>query len=211
MYSIPVFNSQFSIVGEHKTCAGLEHDNKVLSEVVRWQLANRRFCPQHVKNRSMISGAHRKLWRQKGTGRARQGDGKACHFRGGGSCFKIFDREYKFKLNKKYKNLALKMMFHERKDNIVLFENFSDFGLQKTRDCLSFIKSIRENSPSANDSKRFLFLLSDYRNRVEMFRGSKNLHYISIIPASNFSVVSSVGAVLIMDLDSIKELETKIS
>ena len=81
----------------------------LLHEVVTMQLANRRSATASVKHRSDISGSTRKLFRQKGTGRARRGDIKSPLLRGGGVVFGPDDRKYAYRVPKKVRKLALKM------------------------------------------------------------------------------------------------------
>jgi large subunit ribosomal protein L4 len=81
----------------------------VLHQVVTMQLANRRAGTAAVKHRGDVTGSRRKLYRQKGTGRARRGDIKSPLLRGGGVVFGPDDRNYTQKVSKKVRKLALKM------------------------------------------------------------------------------------------------------
>jgi large subunit ribosomal protein L4 len=81
----------------------------VLHEVVKMQLASRRAGTAAVKHRSDVQGSSRKLYRQKGTGRARRGNIKSPLLRGGGSVFGPDPRSYAYKVPKKVRRLALKM------------------------------------------------------------------------------------------------------
>jgi large subunit ribosomal protein L4 len=81
----------------------------VLHEVVKMQLANRRTARATVKHRSDVTGSTRKLFRQKGTGRARRGDVKSPLLKGGGVVFGPDGRKYAYKVPKKVRRLALKM------------------------------------------------------------------------------------------------------
>jgi len=83
--------------------------SSVLHEVVNMQMANRRSATASVKHRSDIRGSGRKLFRQKGTGRARRGDIKSPLLRGGGVVFGPDGRKYAFRVPKKIRRLALKM------------------------------------------------------------------------------------------------------
>jgi len=83
--------------------------SSVLHEVVTMQLANKRSATAAVKHRSDVRGSRRKLFRQKGTGRARRGDIKSPLLRGGGVVFGPDGRKYARKVPKKIKKLALKM------------------------------------------------------------------------------------------------------
>ena len=83
--------------------------SSVLHEVVTMQMANRRSATASVKHRSDVRGSGRKLFRQKGTGRARRGDIKSPLLRGGGVVFGPNGRKYAFRVPKKVRKLALKM------------------------------------------------------------------------------------------------------
>jgi len=98
----------------------------VLHEVVTMQLANKRSATATVKHRSDVRGSRRKLFRQKGTGRARRGDIKSPLLRGGGVVFGPDDRKYAFKMPKKIRKLALKMALSSKlNDNkIVVLDQF---------------------------------------------------------------------------------------
>jgi large subunit ribosomal protein L4 len=86
----------------------------VLHEVVTMQLANRRSATASVRHRSDIRGSTRKLFRQKGTGRARRGDIKSPLLRGGGVVFGPDGRKYAFRAPKKVRKLALKMALSDK-------------------------------------------------------------------------------------------------
>ncbi|MFZ5571612.1 MAG: 50S ribosomal protein L4 [Thermodesulfobacteriota bacterium] len=82
---------------------------EVLHEIVVMQLAKRRAGTSSVKRRSDVSGSTRKLYRQKGTGRARRGDIKSPLMRGGGVVFGPNPRDYEYRIPKKKKKMAIKM------------------------------------------------------------------------------------------------------
>ncbi|MBO6862849.1 MAG: 50S ribosomal protein L4 [Alphaproteobacteria bacterium] len=87
---------------------GLEPRKDILARMVNYQLAKRRAGTHKVKNRAEINGNGQKIYRQKGTGRARQGNGKAPQFRGGGRAFGPTPRDHAHDLPKKVRALALK-------------------------------------------------------------------------------------------------------
>lgn len=100
--------------------------SNILHEVVTMQLANRRAGSAAVKHRSDVRGSGRKLFRQKGTGRARRGDIKSPLLRGGGSVFGPDPRSYAYKVPKKVKKLALKMALSSKlkEEKLVIIEKF---------------------------------------------------------------------------------------
>lgn len=93
----------------------------ILHAVVTAQLAARRSGTASVKNRSDVTGSRKKLFRQKGTGRARRGDVKSPLLRGGGVIFGPVKRSYAHKVPKKVKRLALKMALSSKRDAQALF------------------------------------------------------------------------------------------
>ena len=87
---------------------GLQPRKDILARMVNYQLAKRRAGTHKVKNRAGINGSGRKMYRQKRTGRARQGNGKAPQFRGGGRAFGPTPRDHAHRLPKKVRRLALR-------------------------------------------------------------------------------------------------------
>jgi len=99
---------------------GIEPNQEVVHMAVVQYLANQRQGTQSAKTRAEVRGGGRKPWRQKGTGRARQGSIRSPQWRGGGVVFAPKPRDYSFKLNKKVKRLALKSVLSQK----VLDEKF---------------------------------------------------------------------------------------
>ena len=93
--------------GPRKTNKGLHP--VVLREAVLMYEANRRVGTVQTKERHFVSGSTKKMYKQKHTGNARQGDGKAPHFRGGGVCFGPHPRDYSYALPKKALKKALRV------------------------------------------------------------------------------------------------------
>ena len=87
----------------------------LMTRVVNWQLAKRRSGNHKVKQRSEVTGSTAKPFNQKGGGRARQGDKKAPHMRGGGTAFGPVVRSHEHNLPKKVRKLALKSALSEKK------------------------------------------------------------------------------------------------
>ena len=87
---------------------GVDVRKDLLARMVNWQLAKRRAGTHKVKTRGEVSGTTRKQFRQKGTGRARQGSNRVTQFRGGATVFGPVVRDHSHKLLKKVRKLALK-------------------------------------------------------------------------------------------------------
>ncbi|MDR1267458.1 MAG: 50S ribosomal protein L4 [Holosporales bacterium] len=98
-----------------------------LSEVVRWQLACRQAGTHATRGRGEVHGTTKKMYKQKGTGRARHGSRDVSQFRGGGVVFGPTPRSHAFKLNKKVRFLALKMLLSLKlkEENLWIVEDFS--------------------------------------------------------------------------------------
>lgn len=93
---------------------GIEPNESVVFDVIISQRASLRQGTHAVKNRSAVSGGGRKPWRQKGTGRARQGSIRSPQWRGGGVVFGPTPRSYGYKLPQKVRRLALKSVYSEK-------------------------------------------------------------------------------------------------
>jgi large subunit ribosomal protein L4 len=136
----------------------------VLHQVVKAQLAARRSGTACVKNRSDITGSTHKLYRQKGTGRARKGNIKSPVLRGGGVVFGPHPRSYEQKVPKKVRKLALKMALSSKlSDNELMVLDRFELAQIKTKDFVSAVQSLEaskalivtvENNPNLELSSR---------------------------------------------------------
>jgi large subunit ribosomal protein L4 len=117
--------------------------SSVLHQVVNMQLANRRAASASVKHRGEVRGSTRKLYRQKGTGRARRGDIKSPLLRGGGVVFGPDGRTYAFKVPKKIRKLALKMALSSKlqTDELIVLDKF-ELSQIKTKDFVNILDSL---------------------------------------------------------------------
>jgi len=110
----------------------VEVKSHLLHDVVNMQLANKRAGTASTKGRSEVSGSTRKLWRQKGTGRARVGGIRSPIRRGGGVAFGPKPRDYGYKVPKKVRRQALKIaLTTKRQDNKLII--LDDFNLETIR------------------------------------------------------------------------------
>jgi large subunit ribosomal protein L4 len=146
MATIAVVNSKNEKVGEinlPEEIYAVPVKRGLLHEVVRWQMARWRAGTACTKTRGEVRGGGRKPWRQKGTGRARQGSIRAPHWVGGGVVFGPKPRDYSFKLNKKQRRLALKMALSTRakEGKLLVVEDFGLSGI-KTKDFVAFLKQL---------------------------------------------------------------------
>lgn len=143
---VPVINAQGAQVGAIElsdAIFGIEPNRAVMHQALLRQLANARLGTVKTKTRGEVSGSGIKMWRQKGTGRARQGQKRAPHWRKGGVVFGPRPRSYEQAMPKKMRRLALKSALSAKAqaNQIVVLQ---DFGLSapKTREMAALIKTI---------------------------------------------------------------------
>ena len=151
----------------------------VLHQVVKAQLAAKRSGTACVKNRSDIKGSQRKLYRQKGTGRARKGNIKSPLLRGGGVVFGPHPRSYKQKVTKKVRKLALKMALSSKlQDNEVTVVDQFELSEIKTKDFVAAIQNI--------EATKALIVTVKKDETIE--RSSRNVPGVKIIRCEGLNV-----------------------
>ena len=153
----------------------------VLHAVIKAHLANKRQGNASTKTRADVSGGNRKPWRQKGTGRARQGTMRAPHWRGGGIVFGPHPRSYQQDVPRKVKALARRSAFNQRANNgeITVIERFG-FDAPKTREAVSLLGRM-----GVADAKRVLVLT--HGNSETVFRSFRNLQNVEVLPFTQAS------------------------
>jgi large subunit ribosomal protein L4 len=155
----------------------------VLHEVVTMQLANRRAGTAAVKHRSDVAGSRKKLYRQKGTGRARRGDIKSPLLRGGGIVFGPDGRNYKYQVPKKVKKLALKMALSSKltAKELVVLDRF-DLEAVKTKEFVGVLDALNLKSALivTNEKNENLELSSRNVNNIKVLR-SEGLNVYDIL------------------------------
>lgn len=151
----------------------------VLHQVVTAQLAAKRTGTASVKRRSDVKGSRRKLYRQKGTGRARKGDIKSPVLRGGGVVFGPDPRDFSKKVLKKVRKLALKMAFSSkvRERQLVVVDRF-DLDEIKTKVFAGIIKTL--------DAERALIVTAEKDERLE--RSSRNVPGVKVLQTQGVNV-----------------------
>ena len=114
---------------------GIEPNQNAEFDAILRQRASLRQGTHAVKNRSAVSGGGKKPWRQKGTGRARQGSIRAPQFRGGGIVFGPSPRSYKYNLPRKVRQLAIKSALSQKVlDNALVVVDALNFDAPKTKE-----------------------------------------------------------------------------
>lgn len=147
MPKVPVYNVSGEQVGEIElsdSVFGITPNEHVMHEAVVMQLASQRRGTHDVKNRSEVSGGGRKPWRQKGTGRARQGSIRAPQWVGGGTVFGPTPRSYAYKLPKKVRRLALKSALSTKvnSQSIIVLDELN-LSMPKTKEMVRILQNIK--------------------------------------------------------------------
>jgi large subunit ribosomal protein L4 len=154
---------------------------------VKQYLANQRQGTHKAKDRGEVSGSTRKLKRQKGTGGARAGSIKSGTIRGGGRIFGPQPRDYRFKLNKKLKELARKsaLTYKAQANDIMVLEDFT-FDGPKTKKFVDL-----QNNLKISDKKSLIVLSEANKN---LYLSSRNLQNVEIVTASDLSTYKIMRA-----------------
>jgi len=146
MLKTNVYDMSGKLVGEielSEAVFGIEVNESVVHDVVKNHLANKRQGTQSSLTRAEVSGGGRKPWRQKGTGRARQGSTRAPQWTHGGIVFAPKPRDYSYSLNKKSRRLALKSVLSAKaaEQNIVVIDSIK-MDAPKTKEFAKFLAAV---------------------------------------------------------------------
>lgn len=146
MLKVAVHNQEGANVNEielNEAVFGIEPHKQAMFDMVLLQRASIRKGTHDTKGRSEVRGGGRKPWRQKGTGRARQGSIRAPQWRGGGTVFGPTPRKYGFKLNKKVARLALRSALSCKvADNEFVVLDKISFAAPKTKDMIKVLENL---------------------------------------------------------------------
>ncbi|MCB0841717.1 MAG: 50S ribosomal protein L4 [Bacteroidetes bacterium] len=158
---------------------------------VRQHLANRRQGTHKAKERSEISGTRKKPYRQKGTGNARAGSRQSPLWRHGGRVFGPKPRDYSFKLNKKFKQLARRsaLTYKAREENIRVLENF-EFEAPKTKAFIDILNKLAVNG------KKVLLVTDNYNKNV--YLSGRNLPKAEVMAASDINTYAILNAEMLL-------------
>lgn len=180
---------------------GIEPNDHVIYLDVKQYMADQRQGTHKSKERSEVSGSTRKLGRQKGGGGARRGDINSPVLVGGGRVFGPKPRDYRFKLNKKVKNLARRsaLSYKAQEQAILVVEDFN-FEAPKTKDFVNIAKNLKV------DGKKLLLLLPEANKNV--FLSARNLQKTHVMVAKDVNTYKILDAdVLIVTENSLKAVE----
>ena len=167
---------------------GIEEINQqVIYDVVNCQRAAMRQGTHDVKNRSEVRGGGKKPWRQKGTGRARQGSIRAPQWRGGGVVFAPTPRSHAIKVNKKVVRLAMRCALSTkvRENEIFVLEDLQ-LDSFKTKGLLQVLEALKVGD------KKIIVVLAEPNGNVEL--AGRNIPYVQVSTQSHTSVYQMMNA-----------------
>ena len=179
----------------------IEINDAVLYDAITFARAGMRQGTAKTKTRAEVSGGGRKPWKQKGTGRARQGSTRSPQWRGGGIVFGPTPRDYSKKMNKKERKLAMLSILSSKYQNkeLIVVENF-DLKTNKTKDLIKVLENLK-----ANDKTALIVTNSDNENLVLAARNNKNL---TVVPVDKINVLEiAANTNLIIDENGVKTIE----
>jgi len=165
---------------------GIVPNQQAIYDAVLLQRASLRQGTHKVKGRSEVRGGGAKPWRQKGTGRARQGTIRAPQWRGGGVVFGPTPRSYNLKMNRKVRKLAIKSAIASKflKGEIIVVEDFN-LKAPKTKEMVTVLSALKAD-------RKPLLITSEYDENV--FLSSRNIPGLINLDATGINVLDVVGA-----------------
>ncbi|TYB00530.1 50S ribosomal protein L4 [Lactobacillus sp. SL9-6] len=165
---------------------GVEPNENVVFDTILMQRASLRQGTHAVKNRSAVRGGGKKPWRQKGTGRARQGSIRSPQWVGGGVVFGPTPRSYSYRLPKKVSRLALKSVLSQKvlDESFVVVDGLA-FDAPKTKEFAAVLAGL-------NVTTKTLVVLED--DNVTAALAARNLTNVKVIPAKGLNVLDIADA-----------------
>ena len=203
MPKVALFNQNGSEVGEielNDSVFGIKPNEPVLFDAIIMQRASLRQGTHKTKVRSEVAGGGRKPWRQKGTGRARQGSIRSPQWRGGGTVFGPVPRSYSYKLPKKVRRLAIKSALSSKvlEENILVLEGLA-FETPKTKDFKSILTSLSVDTKA-------LIVTADLEENVAL--SARNIPGVTVVAADGINVLDVVSHdKLIMTKAAVEKVE----
>lgn len=189
MNKLSVLNIKGEKVGDitlNENVWGIEPNDAVLYDALTLARNNARQGTADTKTRSEVSGGGRKPWRQKGTGRARQGSTRAPHWIKGGIVFGPHPRSYAKKMNRKERRLALKsaLSYKVIESEMIVVDNF-DLETGKTKDAKVALNNLKAN-------KKVLLVVDELNDNVIL--ATRNLNNVVLLEASEINTYDVIAA-----------------
>ena len=203
MESLSVLNikgEKVSTIKLNENVWGIEPNDAVLYDAIRLAQNSLRQGTADTKTRSEVSGGGRKPYRQKGTGRARQGSIRAPHYPGGGIVFGPHPRSYTFKMNKKERRLALKsaLSYKVIESELVVLDKF-EAETNKTKDMVSILNNLKL-------AKKTLIVVDELTENLIF--ATRNLRNIVLLASNEINVLDVVAADnMVITEAAVKKLE----
>jgi large subunit ribosomal protein L4 len=182
---------------------GISPRPDIMARVVRWQLAKRRLGNHSVKSRGEIKMTTAKMYKQKGTGKARHGSGSVSQFRGGGMAHGPVVHSHSFKLNKKIRKLGLKSALSDKAKlgKLIVLDGSK---------CDGKTSSLKKNLDSMGVGKVLVITGSDVdKNFIKAANNIKNLDVLSYEGINVYDIVKKENLIIIDDV--IKFVEERLS
>jgi len=207
MPNLALLNQEGSSVGEITLNAdifGIEPHQQAMFDAVLLQRASLRQGTHKTKTRTEVRGGGRKPWKQKGTGRARQGSIRSPQWRGGGVVFGPTSRSYNLKMNRKVRRLALKsaLSFKVLEDEMVVLNELT-LAAPKTKEMVAILSKLEA------DKKVLLVVGADNNNAL---LAARNIASVKVIPATQVNVLDLLDArKVIMTQDAVNHIEEVLS
>ena len=177
---------------------GIEPNESVVFDAIIRQRAGQRQGTSKVKNRSAVRGGGKKPWRQKGTGRARQGSIRSPQWRGGGILFGPTPRSYAYTMPRKQRRLAIKSVLSQKliDGDLIVLDKLT-MSAPKTKEFVSMLNNLKVEGK--------VLVVSDDKN-VQL--SAKNLPKVKVVPVNGLNVEDAVNyGKLILDQDAVKKIE----
>ncbi|MCF6139473.1 50S ribosomal protein L4 [Pseudalkalibacillus berkeleyi] len=203
MPKVTLYNQSGSEIGDielNDNVFGIEPNENVLFDAVVMQQSAKRQGTHAVKNRSAVRGGGRKPWRQKGTGRARQGTIRAPQWVGGGTVFGPTPRSYSYKLPKKVRRLAVRSALSSKvqENNMVVLEDLK-FDAPKTKEMASVLANF-------STATKALFVTADVNEFAAL--SARNIPGVTLITADGVNVLDVLNHdKLFMTKDAVEKVE----
>ena len=203
MLKVAVYNQEGKQVKDtelNELVFGIEPNNQAIFDMVLLQRASWRQGTHKVKNRTEVKGGGKKPWRQKGTGRARQGSIRAPQWRGGGVVFGPTPRSYTFKLNRKVRQLALKSALSQKViDNEMTVLDTITLNAPKTKDMIKVLENLEAN-------RKTLIVMDEVDENVAL--SARNIPGVKVINSKGLNVYDILDSTkLVMTEGAIKAVE----
>ena len=209
MATLDVINQAGAVVGTielNDEVFGIEPNQQALYDALIMQQASRRQGTASTRGRSEVRGGGRKPYRQKGTGRARQGSIRAPQYRGGGTVFGPKPRNYANKINKKVRRLALKSALSEKLIGEAM--NVMDkleLAAPKTKDFVAIVDAIQA-------PYKTLFVVAEADDNTNAYLSARNLPGVSMMSSKAINVYDLVNAnKVVMTSAAVKEIEEALA